>query len=366
MRFLAKHTHVLKNVLRSDHPKCALLSYITDPFLTDRAFHTNVRESRVLAKVIGGFGFRVDAVDYNFVGPIDYQDYELLLGFGDPMERSFDYSTELTRVCYMTGANVCYQNFAEIRRIKNVSAMTHYRLLPKRIVPWIWSRSITMADALLVVGNQWTKSTYESVTDLPVHCVNATAFINDRVVDFMRDFSRARYSFLWFGGSGLIHKGLDLCLGVFARHPDWNLHICGPKEDDFFQAFARDIERPNVRFHGLIDATSDSFAEIASRCMFAVLPTCSEGQSTALLTAMGAGLIPIATEYSGIDVQQYGFKIESLTVDALESEMEKAIETSSTELEQMSANARDHVLTSHNLASFESAIGAILSEYIQS
>ncbi len=40
---------------------------------------------------------------------------------------------------------------------------------------------------------------------------------------------------MWFGSGGMIHKGLDLVLEVFARMQEYHLHICGPvhHEEDF-------------------------------------------------------------------------------------------------------------------------------------
>ena len=45
--------------------------------------------------------------------------------------------------------------------------------------------------------------------------------------------------------------------------------------------------------------------------MFCVFPTCSEGEATSVIAAMRMGVIPVVSIQSGIDIDNYGFHIDS-------------------------------------------------------
>jgi len=318
----------------------------------------------MIAQIFEDLGYCVDVIHYTNSRCLDYSKYDLIFGFGIPFENSFNSSGKLKRIYYATGAHVCFQNHAEIIRIKSVNEKRNIRITPKRIVPWMWSQSTTMSDALIVIGNEWTKSTYAKYTKAPIYTINATALINGETRNINRNIADTRNNFLWFGSAGLVHKGLDICLEYFVQHPEFNLYICGPKEEDFFKTYHNELTRPNIHFYGLVDVQSSQFIEIISECSFAVLPTCSEGQATALLTAMGGGLIPISTEYSGIDVQDYGFLIPSLSVKGLDKAINSAISKSDDNLTNMSRHSLEHVHRSHNIRSFKASMEIILSSIV--
>lgn len=349
----AKTSRKISNVSNSNHKKFVLISYTIYPFTGRVATHTNNQESIAIAQLFDELGYCVDVVHYTNGCRIDYSKYEVIFGFGVPFENSFNSPVKIQRIYYATGAHVCFQNHAEIKRVQEVNAKYGECATPKRIIPWMWSQSTTMSDALIVIGNEWTKSTYAAYTKVPIISVNATAFINEKTISIYRDMKMSRRNFLWFGSGGLIHKGLDLCLEYFAKHPECHLHICGPKEEDFFRIFKNELTQPNIHFHGFIDVKSDLFVDIVTQCSFAVLPTCSEGQATALLTAMGSGLIPISTIYSGIDVQKYGYVLPTLDGDGLAKAISLTVNLTDDEIFLMSKNAQDIIRLNHTLEIFK-------------
>ncbi|MBC54485.1 MAG: hypothetical protein CMQ34_11685 [Gammaproteobacteria bacterium] len=192
--------------------------------------------------------------------------------------------------------------------------------------------------------------------------MNATALLNNLSNPKNRNISKNRMNFLWFGSSGLVHKGLDLCLIFFSEHPELTLHICGPKEEDFFRVFEDYFRLPNIVFHGFVSVNSSVFLDISTKCVFAILPSCSEGQATALLTAMGTGLIPVATRFTGIDVTKYGYLIEALTVESIAATV-SVIEGESDEvLTVKSEKSARYVNRNHTLRKFKKNMRKILAE----
>ena len=352
------------NVSNASHKKFVLVSYTIFPFLKRTATHSNDQESIAIAKIFDELGYCVDAVHYTNSRCIDYSKYDAIFGFGVPFENSFNCTKKIQRIYYATGAHVCFQNHAEIKRVQAVNEKYNERATPRRIVPWMWSRSTTMSDTLVVIGNEWTKSTYAEFTNTPIFTLNATALINTKTIGINRNIKKSRREFLWFGSAGLIHKGLDLCLEYFTKHPEYHLHICGPKEDDLFRIFNSELTQPNIHFHGFVNVQSDLFVEIISQCAFAVLPTCSEGQATALLTAMGGGLIPISTVYSGIDVHKYGYVIPTLDVGGLAEAINIAANLSEEEIIAKSKTAQAIIRQYHTLDAYKTRLQSVLASGI--
>jgi len=186
---------VLKNIFKTSYYKRVLISYNINPFLNKKVTHSNYLESKVIAKIFNDLGFIVDITHYTNQRYLDYSQYDLIFGFGEPFENSF-VEKNLKRIYYATGAHVCYQNYAEIKRVEEVNKKYNSNILPKRVVPWNWSMSTSLSDVLIVIGNNWTKSTYTKYTSTPVYSINATALINEYVEHIKRDIKEAKKNLL--------------------------------------------------------------------------------------------------------------------------------------------------------------------------
>ena len=353
----------LKNIYKTNFDKNVLISYTVLPFLTNKNSHTNAQESRIIANIFKELEFNIDIIHYTNQKKIEYKKYDVIFGFGEPFENSF-VDKNLKRIYYATGAHVCHQNYAEIKRVQEVNTKYNSNILPKRLVPWNWSLSTSLSDSLIVIGNEWTKSTYTKYTTKEVFPINATALINENSKNIKRDIEKTKKSFLWFGSSGLVHKGLDFCLEYFSEHSDLTLYICGPMEDDFKEIFDAYFEKENIFYHGFTNVNSQKFIDIVSKCSFDILPTCSEGQATALLTTMGAGLIPIATKYSGVEVEKLGFLIDELDLDSIDKVVQKVIILENKEIETNSQKLIQYIETHHSLVSFETKIKTLVRRAI--
>lgn len=364
IKYRLREGRFLKNInQRSAGNPRVLISYTVIPFLSNKKSHTNRQESRVIAELFDLLGYQVDVIHYTNPKKPNYQDYDVIFGFGEPFENSFrDLRCNAKRIYYATGAHVFHQNPAEARRVIEFNVKHGVNLLPKRLVPWCWTLSTTFSDFLIVIGNDWTASTYQNFTDKPVLPINATALVNKNSVNIQRNLSNARKNFLWFGSAGLVHKGLDLCLEYFANHSEYTLHICGPQEPEFFRVMQDLLQKPNIVYHGFVDVTSDKFIEITSLCLFAILPSCSEGQATALLTAMGAGLIPIGSSYTGINIEQLGYLIHRLDVEAMDNTIKIAQAQTDQTLQQQSATAMNYIQNNHTLDQFKNNLAEQLAK----
>ena len=162
--------------------------------------------------------------------------------------------------------------------------------------------SLARADLATLVGDASTAATFPAEVRPKLHLVPVTGSALAR----RRDVERASFGpeFLWFGGRGAVHKGLDLLLEVFAARPDLVLHVVGPYEHerDFVDAYRRELRAPNVRAHGFLEPSGRAFQRLARRLSAFFLPSCSESTSTAAVTCMQYGILPVLSDRCGIDV----------------------------------------------------------------
>ncbi|HEY1038435.1 MAG TPA: glycosyltransferase, partial [Bacteroidia bacterium] len=310
-----KHTPPVS--VRKGGRKRALISYILTPFRIKKGFlHCNAIESIQMADTLADLDYSVDVVDYRFKGRINYNKYDLVIGFGYPYRNSFqEANKEITRICYMTGANPNFSNYAEAKRINSFQRRKGIYLAPKREVYWPWVFGAINADALVVVGNQWTAHTYEGLND-KVFTVPVPYICKPEELELKPEATK---SFVWFAGPGAVHKGLDLVIeAVVQSAEDVMLHICGnlKNESAFLNCYQSELLKTNrIRIWGMIGPDSTHMQEICSGSAFVLFPSCSEGTASSVITCMAKGLIPVVTKESGIDLPDFGLEISDGSVN---------------------------------------------------
>ena len=366
IKYYLREGRFLKNINKlSFASKKALISYTVMPFLMQKNTHTNKQESQVIVDLLTCLGYQVDVIHFSNKQKLNYSNYDLIFGFGEPFENSFkDKKCSAKKIYYATGAHAFHQNAAEVNRIIEFNQKYNSNLLPQRIIPWFWTLSTSFSDFLIVIGNEWTANTYYKFTNKPIFTINATALINPDIKNIKREIKETRKNFLWFGSLGLVHKGLDLCLEYFTRHTEYKLHICGPIEEDFFSTMEAFLSKPNIIFHGFVDVNTHKFIEIVSECLFAILPSCSEGQSTAILTAMSSGLIPVATRYTGLDIDRLGYLIEQLNIDSMAFTIRTISSQKDDYLKLQSTQCANYIKNEHALDNYKDNLFKIFLKQI--
>jgi hypothetical protein len=298
--------------LKKGGTRSALLCYIISPFrINSRVLHSSAVEAVQIADALAELGYDVDGVDYRYQGEIDYGRYDLVIGFGYPFRRSLSTLKKgAKRICYLTGASPAYSNLAEATRAKYLYQRRGVMVSPQREVYWPWVNSAVNADALIIIGNDWTKSTYhdihENIFTLPVPFIAHARPISS-------DLDNTN-GFVWFSGPGALHKGLDLILDAIQL--DQNnvmVDICGniSKEKDFFDSYRKELfDNRQVRFMGMIGPETEQMDQVIARNSFTILPSCSEGTASSVITCMASGLIPVVTRESGVNLQEFGIEIK--------------------------------------------------------
>ncbi|TKB26457.1 glycosyltransferase family 4 protein [Desulfopila sp. IMCC35006] len=340
------------SVRQGGHNK-ALICYITHPFQAqNHRHHSNQKEVIVMADVLAELDFVVDVVDYNSEFDIDYAPYNLLIGFGGAFARSFSAPNfRGKRILHMTGANPNFSNEAEARRSRSLWVRRGVLLAPRREVYWPWMFSAINADAMFILGNNWTRSTYDGLNqNTYLISVPYVAPVEHEVI--RKDFSKTKQNFCWFAGGGAVHKGLDILLeAICVLDNDFHLDVCGPigREMEFVSLY-RDLlfANPKVSFHGFVDVGSQKMRDIIANNTFVILPSCSEGGASSVITCMAAGLIPVVTKESSIEIGDFGILIENSTNSSILETMLLAGTMSREELEVRSEKSAVYARLEHS------------------
>lgn len=368
------------NLYKTDFKRNVLISYIAYPFRckSDRIYrHTNFIESIEISKIWKNLDFNVDIFNYDYSGKINYSKYDVIFGFGDPLCKYFYNQNPNKRVItiyYGTGMHVCHQNNFTLKRVKEVYKKTGF-FLPEsgRIVEKTWSEQTTLVDAMILLGNEIVAQTYRMYYEGPIYLLNPSFIqvISDIEISKIienKNFSEAKKHFLWFGGTGLIHKGLDLVLETFSKYSDLHLHICGPIDDepDFKRVFYDKLyKKPNIHTYGFINIKSELFKDLIKKCAFVIFPSCSEGGGASVLNCMAEGLIPVVTKYVSINVGDFGIIINEPTQEDVEKSVNEAKNIENSKLKEMALSAMKYTRENHSIEVYTKTLFKYLIEILK-
>ena len=362
------------NVFGSLYPRTALISYLAAPFRRKPGLgHTNAVEVLEIGKAFHDLGFRVDVVHFEYGGGIDYDKYDVLLGFGDPLIRSYEYRRkEIRTVYYGTGMHVLHQNAASLRRIEELHRKRGCWILESsRVVEKTYSAQTSLVDAMIVLGNAKVADSYRSQYQGRIYSLPPSFF---RVIDAWKLLSQklideAGKHFCWFAGRGAVHKGLDLLLDFFSGRPGLHLHVCGPIDDEpyFKECFHQELYRTrNIHTHGFVRLDSPLFGEIMARCAFVVFPSCSEGAPSSVLNVMGnGGLIPVLTPETGIDIEGFGVTIPKTSEENVREAILHASAMPPSEIRSRSEATIRFTGSRHSLVSYADHLRVALTDIVK-
>lgn len=330
-----------------------LISYITTPFKKGiKKNHSNQIEAIKIAEIFDELGYIVDIYNYQFELSIKVENYDVIFGIGKLFENLIQKKEKSKKyIFYATGAYFCFANSSELERLRNLYNRKNIHLKPRRFILNPTYYATQYADAIIITGNDWTISTYIN-SKIPIYKVPVSVYDINWKNTIEKNFTKSKKNFLWFGSSGLVHKGLDLCLEVFKDLEDYNLYICGPKEDDFFRVYKEEFELPNIHYKGFVDINSEEFKNITEKCVFSIFPSCSEGQSGSVLTTMSVGLIPVVTQNVGVDIKNKGFII-SEKIDNIKEKIMMVSNLNYEELANLSLENIKYIQENHKIKHFK-------------
>jgi glycosyltransferase involved in cell wall biosynthesis len=300
------------HVLLSYDPAFAVLSARNRDSIPNS--HTNYWESMTMVDNLVEMGYRVDVIDHKEHTFRPSLEYSLLIDTRLNLERLAPMiGPACIKVMHIDSAHVLFNNAAEFRRLLDLQQRRGVTMRPRRYQEV--NRAIETADCATTTGNAFTMGTF-AYAKKPIYRLPISSAIRCEWPD-EKDWDASRRRFLWFSSGGLVHKGLDLALEAFAGMPDYHLTVCAPVEDeeDFARAYRKELfETPNIETVGWIDVESPRFRDITGKSVALLFTSCSEGGGASAVTCMHAGLIPIVSRESSVDVEDFGFLLKSCSV----------------------------------------------------
>ena len=334
-----------------------LLSYVIEPFLLKDGqeisnAHTHDWESHQIAKTFLELGYAVDIIDYNNSDYVPQKKYAIFVSARTNFQRIADLlNSGCIKIVHLDTAHWLFNNSAAYKRclsLQNRKGVTVHS------IKWVepnWA--IEHADSATLLGNDFTFETYsyskKKIYKVPIAA--CTVYPSPE----KKDFNQCRKNYLWIGSSGLVHKGLDLVLDVFKKDPGNNLYVCGPidGEMDFKKAYYNELyNTENIHTIGWVDVESSSFKDLLTNCIGLVYPSCSEGQSGAVVTCLHAGLIPIVSYESGVDVNGFGITLKNSSHDEIQKAIEMVSAMSELELKDKAVKAWEYARRNHTREKF--------------
>ena len=348
------------------HPECtphgtALLSWYVHPFLLKPGqsisnSHTDHWECAQVARTFLDLGYAVDVIDSHNQTFEPTKPYAFFFGHRINFDRIVRLlKKECIKIAYLDTAHWVFNNQAtyqrkfELQQRKGVTMVGSHRLIEL-------NRAIEHADYAVMYGNQFTLGTYR-YANKPLFRVPISTCALFPWPE-LKDHDSCRANFLWLGSHGFVHKGLDLVLEAFAGMPENHLYVCGPleKEQDFVRVFYKELyQTPNIHAVGWVDVNGPEFIEIANKCVGLVYPSCSEGQAGTVTTAMHAGLIPVVSYESGVDVEDCGVLLKDCSIRTIQEAVQEVSHSPAGRLQHMARKAWEYARANHTREHFAEA-----------
>jgi len=357
-----------------------LLSYVIEPFLLRPGEAVSVSHhhdwlSWQIARTFSGLGYDVDVIDYRDGEFMPRKKYDYLVGARTNFQRLARLTgDDCVKILHLDTAHWIFNNAAAYRRHLDLQLRRHVSLHSLKWVEPNWA--IECADYTTTNwGNQFNVGTYayagKPVFQIPLPACAVYPWPEDK------DFEACRSRFVWFGSAGLVHKGLDLVLEAFAKTPECSLTVCGPLrkkgqnsmdgelqcDHKFEEAFSRELyDTPNIGTAGWIDITSPEFLEICNQSIGVVFPSCAEGGGASVVTCMQAGLVPIVSYESNVEVEDFGVTLKTNTIEDIE---EAIRELSKRPVKELTARARktwEFARAHHTREKFTEIYGKVITQ----
>ena len=351
-----------------------LLSYVIEPFLLKDGepvshAHTHDWESLQIAKTFLDLGYYVDVINYLDNKFIPTKKYSFFVAARTNLQRIAQLlNKECVKIVHLDTAHWLFNNTASYKRslaLQRRKSVTIREISQRIVVP---NLAIEYADYATILGNQFSIGTYsyakKNIYRIPISACILYPWNENRKYEICRN------SYLWFGSRSMVHKGLDLVLDAFVEMPNYNLTVCGPiqEEKDFESAYYKELyQTHNINTVGWVDISSPEFVEITNKCIGLIYPSCSECGGGSVISCMHAGLIPIVSYESSVDVgDDFGIVLKENSISEIKNSICAIASLPSQELKLMSRKAWEYARANHTRERFAEEYRKIIEKIIES
>lgn len=318
-------------VVATERPRkgWALVSFLREHVVFDDGYEhfwtTSIHwESREICRILLELGYDLHVINTQAPAPERPERYDVVFtGPPELLRLAAVIPTEAVKIGLLTGSSPDFQDAAEAARIAQLAQRRPGPYTPKRTVGKEGMLAgIEAADRCLLIGNAQTLSTFPERYRAKIEPIRVSASPLAYVKPAAALVPKER-EFLWYFGHGAVLKGLDLLLEIFARQDVWTLNVVGLvlDEPDFLALYGQELLRhKRIRFHGHLRGNAPELARIHRRSVAFVAPSASEGMSNACATCMTAGLYPILSRTTGVDLPDgLGIYLEDCSMPEIEA-----------------------------------------------
>lgn len=287
---------------------CYLLNMQDDQQLLNVS-HTNIEEKYIIVKYFIENGYQIDICDCRNVTTIkklSANEYDIIFGFGPAYQWAYKQWKNAFHIEYYTESPYWYSAVKERERVEYYNRRTGKNATTYRTGLFYQNNDEYNADAIICMCDE---TYFKGIKAKPLR-IYPHGLYNKQFEFFMGKDSK---SFLFFGTAGYIHKGLDITIEAFKQTTELRLYVCGGMEKYIIE---NGSVPENVIDCGKVNVQSNEFLNLANKCMFVILPSCSEASPSSVLTCMRHGIIPIVSRGLGLDeLKEYCFFLESFKIE---------------------------------------------------
>lgn len=366
-----------KDVFKRGYTKRVLMCHLPEAFTKNGLpkYHSNFTECHTVAKCFDKLGYSVDCVSRTKSG-IDYSQYDIVFGInGNAFMGAFSANEKIKplKIFYSVGAETLFNYRVTTLRNRDFHDRHGFWLLnSNRYMPGDARTyyEAGLSDAVICLGDEYVFDKFVAENTSNDKYKWLPAFYFPTVSNpTKKDFAQCRKSILWFGSSGMVHKGLDIAIDFAIGHPDYTLHICGGsrQESEFWDYYTSKIKKcGNIHLHGFIDIESDKFAEILSQCGILLNPSISEGCAVSVLNVLGNGaLLPVYSAATGINLSDVGICVTDVTYNSFEEALLRLESTPVDVFEQKALDAHNLIREKYTIEQYEKRMYDLLKEIIE-
>lgn len=302
------------------HPKRALLSYrVLQLRMWSKTTWSAGQDVRDIIRSLSELGYVTDVVYSRDTTFIPDRHYDLFIGHeGYNFESIVKKLPEhTTKVLFTSTAHWKSINTAEDKRIEEIYNKTGNRLVGVRQIQADEDRAFSLSTGVIMSGNEMCRKTYPPSDKIfLIETVSLDA--RKRLNVGQKNVLTGCTNFLFLGGAGAAHKGLDMLLNVFSEIPGKHLYICSVIEKDFADLYEKKLfHTENIHYMGYVKPYGKDFYGVMKKCNYLIFPSCSEGSPGSVVDCMVQGLIPIVSRASHIDVDGLGYYVDPCTEDEI-------------------------------------------------
>lgn len=352
----------------------ALTSAGMPPDHTIFDYHSGPWESNMIVSLFLKRGYIVDVIHYTNRSFVPKEMYAVIF-CSTELCRLVAYAKnppeEIIKIWHPNISSIEHNNRTELERIAALEARRQGALyFPKRQEPFerLQEKTMELADAVIMGGNAVVLNTYPKRFHNKIDLVPVSASPLYHLKT-EKEYTPREREFVWYFGNGAVRKGLDLVLEAFAKHPDWKLNVIGlpQTEPDFMKIYRKELtEMPHIKLHGYQNPRSKSFDDIMRRSFCFIAPTCTESISTAVGTMLQAGLYPLISRETGIDLPEGAGKyFNELSVEEVERLVREALALSDEQLCKEIRATQGFALKAYSREAFTQSMDAALERVLK-